>query len=143
MLTCRLCAVWVYCGDKGRCGSQYQDCWLKHLVGISETSIPMLPLLIIAALLDGRCSCQNRGMNPQPSQLLQCNIKAAVAELHLLMQAHPGAVVPKSGPEIPWSAGILAAAAAQDTSANAQSAVSTPAFLNFTGVHVYKPSATC
>lgn len=61
------CNVWVYCGDKGRCGSQYQDCWLKHL-------------------------------------------------------AHPGAVVPKSGPEIPWSAGILAAAAAQDTSATAQSA---------------------
>ena len=137
----------MYCGDKGRCGSQYQDCWLKHLVSISEASICKMPLLITTALLDGHCSCQNPGLNPQPSQLLQCKIKAAVAKLHQLLQAHPGAVVPKSGPEIPWSAGILAAAAAQDTSATAQLAVSTPRLLisDFNGVLVchYEASATC
>ena len=77
-------------------------------------------------------------MDPQPSQSLHCKIKAAVAELHLSLQAHPGAVVPKSAPDIPWSAGILAAAAAQDTSATVQSAVSTPVFLvsNLDDVHV-------
>ena len=25
------CNVWVYCGDKIRCGSQYRQCWLKYL----------------------------------------------------------------------------------------------------------------
>ncbi len=25
-------AVWVFCGDKEACSSQYQDCWIKHLV---------------------------------------------------------------------------------------------------------------
>eukprot|EP00891_Asterochloris_glomerata_P002540 jgi/Astpho2/2540/e_gw1.00048.41.1_t len=25
------CNVWVYCGDKEACSSQYQDCWIKHL----------------------------------------------------------------------------------------------------------------
>lgn len=50
------CNVWVYCGDKDKCGTQHMDCWLKHL-------------------------------------------------------AHPAAVAPKSGGEIPWTAGILLAAA--------------------------------
>ncbi|KAL0032623.1 hypothetical protein WJX77_011236 [Trebouxia sp. C0004] len=50
------CNVWVYCGDKDKCGNQYMDCWLKHL-------------------------------------------------------AHPAAVAPMSGGEIPWTAGILLAAA--------------------------------
>lgn len=26
------CNVWVFCGDKDKCRSQYQECWLKHLV---------------------------------------------------------------------------------------------------------------
>eukprot|EP00198_Chlamydomonas_reinhardtii_P000268 XP_001689603.1 predicted protein [Chlamydomonas reinhardtii] len=26
------CNVWVYCGDEAKCGSQHQQCWLKHLV---------------------------------------------------------------------------------------------------------------
>ncbi|KAG2501810.1 hypothetical protein HYH03_000310 [Edaphochlamys debaryana] len=26
------CNVWVFCGDEQKCGSQYQQCWLKHLV---------------------------------------------------------------------------------------------------------------
>ena len=25
------CNVWVYCPDEKACGSQYQECWLKHL----------------------------------------------------------------------------------------------------------------
>eukprot|EP00884_Botryococcus_braunii_P021976 jgi/Botrbrau1/8462/Bobra.0237s0079.1 len=25
------CNVWVWCGDKERCGTQFRDCWLKHL----------------------------------------------------------------------------------------------------------------
>ncbi|GLC43320.1 hypothetical protein PLESTM_001458300 [Pleodorina starrii] len=25
------CNVWVFCGDEKNCGSQYQQCWLKHL----------------------------------------------------------------------------------------------------------------
>jgi hydroxyproline O-arabinosyltransferase len=25
------CAVWVWCGDRAACGSQYQHCWLKYL----------------------------------------------------------------------------------------------------------------
>ncbi|PNH00365.1 hypothetical protein TSOC_013819 [Tetrabaena socialis] len=26
------CNVWVYCGIEDKCGSQFQQCWLKHLV---------------------------------------------------------------------------------------------------------------
>jgi hypothetical protein len=26
------CAVWVWCGDEAKCGKQYQECWLKHVV---------------------------------------------------------------------------------------------------------------
>lgn len=37
-------AVWVYCGDQEKCGSQYQQCWLKHLVrsscGVRQNPMP-------------------------------------------------------------------------------------------------------
>ncbi len=31
-IICLHFAVWVYCGDQDKCGGQYMDCWLKHLV---------------------------------------------------------------------------------------------------------------
>ncbi|GIL53459.1 hypothetical protein Vafri_9054 [Volvox africanus] len=34
------CNVWVYCGDAERCGSHYQECWLKHLAKLPPPPQP-------------------------------------------------------------------------------------------------------
>jgi hypothetical protein len=41
-------AVWVYCGDKDKCGEHYQECWLKYLVGAAAAA---------AAAMLGRDAC--------------------------------------------------------------------------------------
>jgi len=40
------CTVWVWCGDKEKCGKQFQECWLKHLLhpgGSSPRQGPEIP----------------------------------------------------------------------------------------------------
>ena len=44
--TWRLCVVWVWCGDKEKCGDSYQHCWLKHVpwpYGVRPQEGPKVP----------------------------------------------------------------------------------------------------
>lgn len=41
-------AVWVYCGDAEKCGAQYSECWLKHLVSSEQRPLPCLGFVSLA-----------------------------------------------------------------------------------------------
>ncbi|GMH33444.1 hypothetical protein BSKO_01278 [Bryopsis sp. KO-2023] len=43
------CNLWVYCGDEEACGSQYKDCWIKHLLHAEYTRPNRGPKVIFTA----------------------------------------------------------------------------------------------
>eukprot|EP00884_Botryococcus_braunii_P021975 jgi/Botrbrau1/8461/Bobra.0237s0078.1 len=84
------CNVWVWCGDKEKCGDQYQDCWLKHLDTAERESNVPLPMA------NGSC-----GHGPCVAVRIPYGHFYRAA-----CRAHPGASNPKTGSEIPWTSGL-------------------------------------
>ena len=72
--------VWVWCGDKAGCGSQYRECWLKHLV---RGACLNRPNGIFTSVHDTKNACSRH------------------------TQAHPDAAAPREGPTVPWTAGVV------------------------------------
>jgi hypothetical protein len=129
---CYLCAVWVYCGDKQACGSQYKQCWLKHLVSCAREEpthcvMRHVPLQHGLAACPGlswcsMCQCSTGPCRTSPCMLRPtappaeytpgptgCLVHTSPLPSYLpALQPHPEASKPaKQGPQVPWTSGTV------------------------------------
>ncbi len=91
VVTLMVCVVWVWCGDKAGCGSQYRECWLKHLVS----------------------RYVEKGRYLQLCQVAVDVVSVTVTHTSPL-QAHPDAAAPREGPTVPWTAGVVVSSPADN-----------------------------
>jgi len=117
------CNVWVWCGDKELCKSQYHECWLKHLVRgacmsnkrqvnglafglyhtrltthISPSRLTPLPLPPPRALTNPQPTA------PQPDPVIPPN----PLPTQPTQQVHPKGTKPaREGPDVGWTSGIV------------------------------------
>lgn len=106
-----VCAAWVWCGEKGGCKNQFQECWLKHMVGIYVLVLsPERYVVMAAPSVTGPTMCtagfsyaSQRGAAQHCKPLCVKGDRAGA-------QAHPGIASPHKGnPSDPvfWTSGLF------------------------------------